>query len=71
MGSRTWFIGGVIAGTILVVIVVAIVLATLASTGRREDYEEKEKRYVCFIGYLYSPVWLLNWEDTKYRRFYL
>jgi hypothetical protein len=43
-GSRTWFIGGVIAGTILVVIVVAIVLAVLGSTGRREDYEGKEKR---------------------------
>ena len=43
-GSRTWFIDGVIAGTILVVIVVVIVFAALASTGRREDYEGKEKR---------------------------
>jgi len=39
-GSRTWFIGGVVAGTILVVIVAAIVFAALGSTGRREeDYE--------------------------------
>jgi O-antigen ligase len=39
-GSRTWFIGGVVAGTILVVIVAAIVLAALGSTSRREeDYE--------------------------------
>jgi len=38
--SRTWFIGGVVAGTILVVIVVAIVFAALGSTDRRgEGYE--------------------------------
>jgi len=38
--SRTLFIGGVVAGTILVVIVAAIVFAVLGSTGRREgDYE--------------------------------
>jgi hypothetical protein len=36
-GSRTWFIGGVVAGTILVVIVAAIVFAALGSTGRREE----------------------------------
>jgi hypothetical protein len=39
-GSRTWFIGGVVAGTILVVIVAAIVFAALGSNDRREeDYE--------------------------------
>jgi len=39
-GSRTWFMGGVVAGTILVVIVAAIVFAVLGSTGRREESSE-------------------------------
>ncbi|MEM0005064.1 MAG: hypothetical protein QXN97_07010 [Desulfurococcaceae archaeon] len=39
-GSRTWFIGGVIAGTILVVIVAAIVFAALGSTDMREENYE-------------------------------
>jgi hypothetical protein len=46
-GSRTWFIGGVIAGTILVVIIAAIVAAILGFAERRgEDYERN--RYNVF-----------------------
>jgi len=39
-GSRTWLIGGVVAGTILVVIIAAVVLAILGSTGEREESGE-------------------------------
>lgn len=39
-GSRARFIGGVVAGTILVIIVAAIVFAILGSAGRREESGE-------------------------------